>query len=123
MAGLRRFLVVVLTVALGASLWASCAEAADLSASRHEDMACCKDGQLCGPSGTPRDCCQASAPTSQFTSVAKVEPRLSPVTFVAALVAQPILVPAGSQIGLLIASERPPGGKSPTYLRLSSLRI
>jgi len=55
-----RILAFALATALGSSLWAACADAANIGP--HAQMACCKDGELaCASNGNANQCCQTGS--------------------------------------------------------------
>jgi len=118
-----RLMAVVLAGTVGWSVWATCAEAAALTAP--EQMACCKNGQhTCGHHGSPAECCKTARQANpSTTAVHQGSPSAPLVALDHAVAPEPVTIGHVWHPHPLTDTWSPPGTKHPTYLVLSILRL
>jgi len=120
-----RILAFALATALGSSLWAACADAANIGP--HAQMACCKDGELaCASNGNANQCCQTGSERRHDAIPGKtIEPVHASVAVVVAWAVVPFNANLdGARIRALEAASSPfPDPGPPPYIAFSSLLI
>jgi hypothetical protein len=121
----RGVLAALMLVAFCTSAWATCAEGA--TASRTEQMACCKAGDdHCPMKDSVSDCCQQSGPQFQSqATIVKAASTHAPVRIVLAWLSAPALSCVPQNHRRVSFDKSPPASRvvAPAYILFSTLLI
>ena len=112
---------VSMAIVLGASVWATCVEAAQPTKMK---MACCEHGHNgCALGGKAADCCKTSAQGFQgFIGTEKTSPQ-APALLAHVVIEGVDMVDASWHQTSPLPTPSPPHPKHPTYVLLSTLRL